>query len=87
MSRNVVLQKNIIENFFDREVSRLAFVEERRNTRALEITKNKDDEKPKKQTVRNIMAMGRQYDHTFRINYHSTLGSVGKRRTAGSLCV
>ena len=42
-----LLQKNIIENFFEREVSRLKFVEERRKIRAMETAKNKGNEKPK----------------------------------------
>ena len=40
------MQKNIIENFFEREVSRLKFVEERRKIRAKETVNNKENEKP-----------------------------------------
>lgn len=47
INKRFLLQKNIIENFFEREVSRLKFVEERRKIRAMETAKNKENEKPK----------------------------------------
>ncbi|CAB4018875.1 WD repeat-containing 63-like [Paramuricea clavata] len=47
LRRPSVNEKNIIENFFEREVSRLKFVEERRKIRAKETVNNKENEKPK----------------------------------------